>query len=48
MVGQVDALKVRDNIDHWKIKDLDLSPILYKQQTTPDVGIYKQIEQDMV
>ncbi|MDO1448361.1 glutamate synthase large subunit [Rhodocytophaga aerolata] len=46
MVGQVDVLKVRDNIDHWKIKDLDLSPILYKQLTTPNVGIYKQIEQD--
>jgi glutamate synthase (NADPH/NADH) large chain len=46
MVGQVDVLKVRDNIDHWKIKDLDLSPILYKQLTTPEVGIFKQIEQD--
>jgi glutamate synthase (NADPH/NADH) large chain len=30
MVGQVDVLRVRDDIKHWKIKTLDLSPILAK------------------
>ncbi len=46
MVGQVDALKIREGIDHWKIKKLDLSPVLYKAETAPHVGIYKQQEQD--
>ncbi len=46
MIGQVDTLKVRDNIDHWKIKKLDLSPILYKEEAAEHVGIYKQQEQD--
>ncbi|QHT67909.1 glutamate synthase large subunit [Rhodocytophaga rosea] len=46
MVGQVDVLKVRENVEHWKLKDLDLSPILYKQPADPTVGIYKQLEQD--
>lgn len=46
MVGQVDVFKVRDNIDHWKIKHLDLSPILYKEEAASHVGTYKQQEQD--
>jgi len=44
MVGQVDRLKVRENINHWKLKSLDLSPILYKEESS--VGLYKQIEQE--
>jgi len=31
MVGQVDALKTRDDIKHWKYSGLNLSPILYKE-----------------
>ncbi len=46
MVGQVDALKVREDIDHWKIKTLDLSPILYKEDSAKGFGLYKQKEQD--
>ncbi|SDK28813.1 glutamate synthase (NADPH/NADH) large chain [Catalinimonas alkaloidigena] len=46
MVGQVQCLKMRDNIDHWKIKNLDLSPILAKESAGSEVGIYKQMEQD--
>ncbi len=45
MVGRVDHLKQKTNIDHWKAKNLDLSGILY----TPKVedclgtfGIHKQ------
>lgn len=46
MVGQVDKLEVRDNIKHWKHKNIDLSAILYKEPAAPEVGIYKQEEQD--
>jgi len=46
MVGQVQMLKVRDNIDHWKHKLLDLSPILYKEQEGEETGLYKSVPQD--
>jgi glutamate synthase (NADPH/NADH) large chain len=46
MVGQVENLQVREGIDHWKIKHLDLSPILYREPAGPEVGLYKQEEQD--
>ncbi len=46
MVGQVDVLKQKENVGHWKIDELDLSPILYKEQNKPWVGLYKQMEQD--
>jgi glutamate synthase (NADPH/NADH) large chain len=31
MVGESQCLKFRDNVDHWKYKNLDLSPILHKE-----------------
>ncbi len=46
MVGKTEVLKIRNNIDHWKLKDLDLTPILYKEATPPYIGIHKQIEQE--
>jgi glutamate synthase (NADPH) large chain len=46
MVGQVDALKMREDIQHWKYSKLDLSPVLYKEPTDKYTGIYKQEEQD--
>ena len=46
MVGQSQALQVRENITHWKYSKLDLSPILYKEQTSVHTGLYKQEEQD--
>ena len=46
MVGQTQALQVRENITHWKYSKLDLSPILYKEQTSVHTGLYKQEEQD--
>ncbi|HNO48895.1 MAG TPA: glutamate synthase-related protein, partial [Chitinophagales bacterium] len=45
MVGQTQLLRLRDNIDHWKYKHLDLSPILFKEQANNEVGIYKQMRQ---
>ena len=46
MVGQVDVLKIREDIDHWKIKSLDLKPILAKEETTDKVELFKQVEQE--
>lgn len=46
MVGQADLLQVRNQVDQWKIKGLDLSPVLYKDPESNSTGLYKQIEQD--
>ncbi|HYF70515.1 MAG TPA: glutamate synthase large subunit [Ohtaekwangia sp.] len=46
MIGRSDLLRVRKDIDHWKIKKLDLSPILHREPGSEFVGLYKQIEQD--
>ena len=39
MIGQVDCLGVRENINHWKFSKLDLSPILYKEPASPYTAI---------
>jgi glutamate synthase (NADPH/NADH) large chain len=46
MVGRSDMLRVRQDIDHWKVKKLDLSPILHREPVREHVGLYKQIDQD--
>jgi glutamate synthase (NADPH) large chain len=46
MVGRTDMLRVRQDVDHWKLKKLDFSPLLYRESTGDDVGQYKQMEQD--
>ncbi len=46
MVGQSDMLTVRGGIDHWKIKTLDLTPILYKEKEAPGSTLYCSKEQD--
>jgi glutamate synthase (ferredoxin) len=46
MVGRVDRLEPRKAIDHWKAKGLDFSNLLYQPDVGPEVGRYKQIEQD--
>jgi glutamate synthase (NADPH) large chain len=46
MVGQVDCLDIRENINHWKYSKLDLSPILYKEPASLYTGLHKQEEQD--
>ena len=46
MVGKVEMLKMKKDIDHWKYKHLDLSPILYKEPVDDSVGLYKTREQD--
>src|SRR5690606_11907417 len=46
MVGKVEMLKMRKDIEHWKYKHLDLSPILYKEAADESVKLYKTKEQD--
>ena len=46
MVGQVDALTMRENITHWKYKNLDLSDVLYKAPAEAGVGLYQTETQD--
>ncbi|CAN5400474.1 glutamate synthase large subunit [soil metagenome] len=46
MVGQADILTLRENIDHPKIKKLDLKSLFYKEEVGESVGLYKQMEQD--
>jgi len=38
MVGQSQCLKFRDKVDHWKYKNLNLSPILFKETIGADEG----------
>jgi glutamate synthase (NADPH) large chain len=46
MIGQVDALRMLDNINHWKYKNLDLSAVLYKEPADASVGLYQTEVQD--
>jgi glutamate synthase (NADPH) large chain len=46
MVGQTGCLEMRDAVDHWKARGVDLSKILYQPQMPDEVGRYCQIAQD--
>ncbi|GAO41150.1 glutamate synthase large subunit [Flavihumibacter petaseus] len=46
MVGQVQFLEARTDCKHWKYKNLDLSPILYKEPGSLYTGLYNQEQQD--
>ncbi len=46
MVGKVEMLKARKDVDHWKYKHVDLSPILYKEPAEETIGQYKKVAQD--
>ncbi|MEM9884605.1 MAG: glutamate synthase large subunit [Bacteroidota bacterium] len=46
MVGKVELLKVKQNVEHWKYRQLDLTPILYKEPADESVGQYKKVAQD--
>ncbi len=46
MVGKVEMLKMKKNLAHWKYRQLDLTPILYKEPVDESVGQYKKVEQD--
>ncbi|HYH34739.1 MAG TPA: glutamate synthase large subunit [Nocardioides sp.] len=40
-VGRVDALDVRDAVDHWKAAGMDLTPILHRARTTGEFGQFE-------
>jgi glutamate synthase (NADPH) large chain len=46
MVGQVDCLVQKENIEHWKYKQLDLSPILFKDSASAFTTLYNAEKQD--
>jgi glutamate synthase (NADPH) large chain len=46
MVGHVECLDVNDAIDHWKARKVDLSQILFKPETPPEVAIHCIQSQD--
>jgi len=46
MIGQADCLQVKENISHWKIKKLDLSPILFKEPASKYTPLYCAEKQD--
>jgi len=46
MVGHTERLQPRKDVQHYKAKDLDLSPILYRPDVPPEVGRYHQIPQE--
>ena len=46
MVGQSQCLKFRDDVDHWKYKHLDLSPILHKEIIGAEEGTFHSKNQN--
>ncbi|MEX0600507.1 MAG: glutamate synthase large subunit, partial [Rhodothermales bacterium] len=46
MVGQVQRLKARSGVKHWKARHLDLSPILVKAEVPPALRKFHATEQD--
>ena len=46
MVGRVQFLKVKEGIQNWKAKKVDLSRILHPVNNPKDVTLYKSEEQD--
>lgn len=45
MVGQSQCLEFRDDIDHWKYKGLDLSPILFNEPGDGEATLHQSIDQ---
>ena len=46
MVGHTDRLEASRAIEHWKTRGLDFSNLFYQPNVGPEVGRYKQREQD--
>ncbi len=46
MIGQVDNLEMRENIQHWKYKNIDLSAVLYKEPNSMYTTLFNSEEQD--
>ncbi len=48
MVGQADYLEMRDNISHWKFKNIDASAVLYKEPSSLNTSLYCSEKQDNI
>src|SRR5690606_31276147 len=46
MVGQADFLEPKNMSEHWKLKHLDLNPVLYKEPASLYTGLYNTEKQD--
>ena len=46
MVGQSQCLSFREDIAHWKYKNLDLSPILHREDARTGDGLHQAIDQE--
>jgi glutamate synthase (ferredoxin) len=46
MVGRTDILEARKAVDHWKVKGVDLSKLLYQPEVGPEVGRFCTEKQD--
>ena len=46
MTGQVQRLKVRSDVDHWKARHLDLSPVLVKPEVPEALRKFHTTKQD--
>ncbi|WP_026898088.1 glutamate synthase large subunit [Daejeonella oryzae] len=46
MVGRVQFLKMREDIDHWKVKNMDLSALLYAMDNPSGMTLYNSEKQD--
>lgn len=46
MVGHARHLKLRDDIDHWKVKNIDLSDMLAEMENPSGLSLYNSEKQD--
>jgi glutamate synthase (ferredoxin) len=46
MVGRTDRIEPRKAVEHWKVRGLDFSKLLYQPEAGPEVGRYCQMHQD--
>ncbi len=46
MIGRADRLEPFKAIEHWKARGLDFTNILYQPEAGPEVGRYRQMDQD--
>jgi glutamate synthase (NADPH) large chain len=46
MVGRVDRLQTKDLIDHYKLKGIDLRPLLHQMEVPQDAARYNTQQQD--
>lgn len=46
MIGRTDVLGMKEDIDHWKAKGLDLSALLHQPDLPEKVGRYATVKQD--